>query len=108
MTILSFKELCELSISKNKCIYEIAQEEEAKLQEKEISEIRNSVAINLSAMKSAIKNGLHSSEKSISGWCGDDCEKLQQRYKQKHALFGTLFERITTYALTVSSDNSNC
>ncbi|MCQ2754551.1 MAG: L-serine ammonia-lyase, iron-sulfur-dependent, subunit alpha [bacterium] len=105
MTILSFKELNELSVSRNKCIYEIAQEEEAKLQEKDVSEIRSSVAINLSAMKAAIKNGLNSSEKSISGWCGDDCAKLQKKYKQKRALFGNLFEKITTYALAVSEEN---
>ena len=105
MAIVSFTELYERISSEKKTIYEIAQSEEACLQEKSVTEIRCSVKENLDAMKLSIKNGIKSSEKSISGWCGDDCIKIQKRYKSKGALFGKLFEKITTYALAVAEEN---
>ena len=56
-------------------------------------------------MKNAIKQGLTSNEKSFSGLCGDDCEKLLNKFKNKKSLFGNLFERITTYALATMEEN---
>ena len=105
MTILSFKDLQEKCISSKKSIYEIAQQEEAKLQEKSIEEIRKDVLKDLEAMRESIKNGLVSTEKSISNWCGDDCVKLPKRFAQRKALFGKLFEKITTYALATAEEN---
>ncbi len=105
MTILSFSDLLEKSKHENKAIFEIAQEEEAALAETDIDVIRLRVTENLIAMREAIKNGLKSTEKSVSNWCGDDCVKLPERYRKKHALFGKVFEKITTYALATAEEN---
>lgn len=105
MAILSFSDLLEKSKQENKAIYEIAQEEEAALAETEIDVIRLKVTENLIAMREAIKNGLKSTEKSVSNWCGDDCVKLPERYSRKPALFGKVFEKITTYALATAEEN---
>lgn len=105
MAILSFSELLEKTKQENKAIYEIAQEEEAALAETEIDVIRLRTTENLIAMREAIKNGLKSTEKSVSNWCGDDCVKLPQRYGRMHALFGKVFEKITTYALATAEEN---
>ena len=105
MAILSFSDLEEKCISQNKAVYEIAEEEEACLQEVEIDVIRLKVLEDLLAMKEAIKNGLKSTEKSISNWCGDDCVKLLERFKKRRALFGKTFEKITEYALATAEEN---
>ena len=105
MAILSFSDLEEKCISQNRAVYEIAEEEEACLQEVEIDVIRLKVLEDLLAMKEAIKNGLKSTEKSISNWCGDDCAKLLERFKKRGALFGKTFEKITEYALATAEEN---
>lgn len=105
MAILSFSDLEEKCISQNRAVYEIAEEEEACLQEVEIDVIRLKVLEDLLAMKEAIKNGLKSTEKSISNWCGDDCVKLLERFKKRGALFGKTFEKITEYALATAEEN---
>jgi len=105
MTILSFKELEEKCAEEEKSVYQIAQEEEAKLLEDIVDVVRLKVLEDLIAMKEAIKSGLKSTEKSVSNWCGDDCAKLQARYKNSGALFGKIFEKITTYALATSEEN---
>ena len=105
MTVLSFSELIERCKKENKRIYEIALEEEAFLQAETLDVIRIKTLETLLAMKDAIKDGLKSSEKSISNWCGDDCIKLQNKYKNAPALFGKIFEKITTYALATAEEN---
>ena len=105
MTVLSFSELIEQCKKENKRIYEIALEEEAFLQAETLDVIRIKTLETLLAMKDAIKDGLKSSEKSISNWCGDDCIKLQNKYKNAPALFGKIFEKITTYALATAEEN---
>lgn len=105
MTILSFLELKNKCKEENKFIYEIAQDEEACLSGDFIDVIRLKVLEDLLAMKEAIKNGLSSQEKSISGWCGDDCVKLIKSYAIKPSLFGKLFEKITMYALATVEEN---
>ncbi len=105
MQILSFQDLIEQCKKNNKAVFEIAQIYEAELQETDVDNIRLKVNENLIAMKDAIKNGLKSTEKSISNWCGDDCAKLQKKFKQKGTLFGKIFEKITTYALATAEEN---
>ena len=56
-------------------------------------------------MKSAIKRGLNSKEKSYSGLCGDDCCKLKEKYAKNKALFGKLFEKVTLYSLATMEEN---
>lgn len=105
MTVLSFKDLQETCLKENKTIVEIALREEAELQETYEDVIRLKVLENLIAMREAIKNGLNSTEKSISGWCGEDCSKLIKNFAKRKALFGKLFEKITTYALATAEEN---
>ena len=105
MAILSFSELETICTKKSKKIFEIAQEEESRLLESSVEVIRLKVLEDLLAMRASIKNGLNSTEKSISDWCGDDCVKLPKRFKQSGALFGKVFEKITTYALATAEEN---
>ena len=105
MAILSFSDLEEKCILQNKTIYEIAEYEEAKLSEVDIDVVRLKVLEDLLAMKEAVKNGLKSKEKSISGWCGDDCAKLIENFQKRGAIFGKTFEKITEYALATAEEN---
>ena len=105
MGFLSFSKLLSESSKQNKKIYELAQENEAVLGEVDVDAIRLRTLENLVAMKDAIKNGLKSTEKSISNLCGDDCAKLSKRYKKNSALFGSVFEKIVTYAIATSEEN---
>lgn len=103
--ITTFRELLLISGQTNKRIYELFQEKEAFLLDKSLEEIREKVKKSLDAMKNAIQVGLKSNEKSISKQCGDDCEKLQKRFKAKSSLLGPLFEKITEYALATVEEN---
>lgn len=105
MTIISFNDLLN-QVKTQKCsIYEIAQDEESKLLEISIAEVRNKTLENITAMRDAIKNGLKSTEKSVSGWCGDDALKMVSRYKKQGAILGKVFEKITTYAIATAEEN---
>lgn len=90
--------------TKNK-VYELVQEKEAFLLDLSVDAARNKVKKSLDAMKDAIKIGLKSNEKSISKQCGDDCGKLQKKFDSKKSLLGSLFEKITTYALATIEEN---
>ncbi len=103
--INTFEQLHEICISKNKKIYEIAQENMAQQAEISIEEVRAFTNRSLFAMKEAIQSGMSSRELSMSGMCGQDCYKVQQRYKSEHALFGGTFEKIIEYALATSEEN---
>lgn len=105
MSILSFLDLKNRCEKENKAIFEIAQDEEIKLTEKDVQFIRANALKNLVVMRESIQQGLCSTEKSISNWCGDDCDKLIKGYKKQGALFGKLFEKITTYALATVEEN---
>lgn len=104
-SINTFKELEEICQKNNKQIYEVIQKYEAELAETSEKEIRKIVKKSLDAMKESIKNGLQSKEMSISGMCGDDCDRLQKKYQRECAIFGKTFEKITTYALATIEEN---
>ena len=103
--IKTFEDLALCCREQHKSIYEIFQEREAKLQEVSVIEVRNKVKKSLDAMRDAIKTGLNSREKSISKQCGDDCFTLEKRYIERPAIFGSCFEKITTYALATIEEN---
>lgn len=105
MGIVSFSELLKVCEEQNKTIYEAAQDEEAFLFEQSVDVVRLKVLEDIIAMREAIKHGLKSTEKSISNWCGDDCVKLVKNYKKRGAIFGKVFEKITTYALATAEEN---
>lgn len=104
-SISTFEKLIETCIKENKQIFEIMQEKEAYDFELDVNFVREKTYKNIEAMKSAIKQGLTSNEKSFSGLCGDDCEKLVKKFQNKKSLFGKLFEKITTYALATMEEN---
>ena len=104
MSITTFEEL-KKECKENRTIWEIVQKEEAILSDKSTEEIRKEVLAHIIAMRETIKSGMASTEKSVSGWCGDDCRKLLNRYSEKKSLFGKFFEKIITYALATSEEN---
>ena len=105
MTILSFEDLLQISKNDNLKIYEIAQKEESILLEISEDAVREKTLLNLIAMKYAIKNGLESTEKSVSLWCGDDADKISKRYVTQNALLGAIFEKIVKYAIATAEEN---
>lgn len=104
--ISTFRQLYYECKEGGKTIYEVAQEREADLNDISVAEVRKIVKKSLDAMKEAIKNGLKSQELSISGLCGNDCVKLLKKYENDKSLFGSTFEKITTYALATSEENA--
>ncbi len=105
LNISTFEQLKEACISRNKQIYEIAQENIAMESDMTVEQVRNFVAKSLYAMKEAIQSGMASKELSMSGMCGQDCFRVQKRYKSEHAIFGSVFEKIVEYTLATSEEN---
>jgi len=104
-SISTFEKLKTVCQKENKKIYEIMQEKEAFDFEITVKDVRNKTLNIINAMEQAIKRGLKSKEMSFSGLCGDDCCKLREKYRKNPALFGNLFEKITTYALATMEEN---
>lgn len=105
MNINTFEQLHEICISQNKKIYEIAQENMAQQADMTVEEVRTFANRSLFAMKEAIQTGLASKELSLSGMCGQDCNRVQKKFKSEGAIFGKTFEKIITYALATSEEN---
>lgn len=105
LNINTFEQLKEACISRNKQIYEIAQENMAMESDMAVELVRTFAAKSLYAMKEAIQSGIASKELSMSGMCGQDCFKVQKRYKSERAMFGSVFEKIIEYALATSEEN---
>lgn len=105
LNINTFEQLKETCISRNKQIYEIAQENMAMESDMTVELVRTFAAKSLYAMKEAIQSGMASKELSMSGMCGQDCFKVQKRYKSERAMFGSVFEKIIEYALATSEEN---
>ena len=105
LNINTFEQLKEACISRNKQIYEIAQENMAMESDMTVELVRTFAAKSLYAMKEAIQSGMASKELSMSGMCGQDCFKVQNRYKSERAMFGSVFEKIIEYALATSEEN---
>ena len=105
LNINTFEQLKEACISRNKQIYEIAQENMAMESDMTVEFVRTFAAKSLYAMKEAIQSGMASKELSMSGMCGQDCFKVQKRYKSERAMFGSVFEKIIEYALATSEEN---
>lgn len=105
MDINTFEQLETICIRTGKEIYEIAQENMAEEADISISDVRAFVKRSLDAMKEAISLGMKSDELSLSGMCGQDCAKVQQRFAHTKAMFGGLFEKILEYALATSEEN---
>ncbi len=105
LNINTFEQLKEACISRNKQIYEISQENMAMESDMTVELVRTFAAKSLYAMKEAIQSGMASKELSMSGMCGQDCFKVQKRYKSERAMFGSVFEKIIEYALATSEEN---
>jgi len=103
--INTFEQLCLACEKTNKKIYEIAIDYEVSLGEYSEYRIRLQAKKSLDAMKNAIRSGLKSTELSPSGMSGDDCFRLQEKYKKTNSILGCTAEKIMTYALATSEQN---
>lgn len=104
--IITFKEILDEANNKNQKIYEVCQNMEADSEEISTEQVRDRVKIILDSMKAAINQGLKSSEKSLSGMCGDDCAKLLKRYKQGGLFFTKVYQNVLTYSLATIEQNA--
>ena len=103
--ISTFRQLYYTCKEQNKPIYEIALDYEVSKGEYTEYNVRLQAKKSLDAMKDAIKIGLNSTEPSPSGMSGDDCNKLQKRFKTSNAILGETAQKIMTYALATSEQN---
>jgi len=103
--INTFSELYSVCENSNKKIYEAAIEYEVLLGEYAKEQILSQAKKSLAAMKTAIKEGLVSSELSPSSMSGDDCEKLQKRFKKETSLLGNYAQKVMLYALATVEQN---
>ena len=104
--ITTFSEILEKANNKNKKLYEVCQAIEADVAEISQEEIRDKVKLILDSMKTAIKQGLKSSEKSESGMCGEDCAKLLKQYKKGSLFFTKVYQKVLTYSLATIEQNA--
>jgi len=102
----TFETLLSYSEENNLPVYKIMEEVESRNFDISAEEIRKKVKHNVDEMKNSIKNGLQSTEKSQSGLSGESCVRLKERFKTKPALFGSLYEKISTYSLAVIEENA--
>lgn len=105
MNINTFRQLYYACKEQNKSIYEIALDYEASLGNYSEYQVRLQAKKSLDAMKDAIKIGLTCTEPSPSGLSGDDCDKLQKRFKMSDSILGATVQKIMTYALATSEQN---
>lgn len=103
--INTFRQLYQTCKSKNKKIYEIALDNEVAKGEYSEYQVRLQAKKSLDAMKEAIKTGLNCTEPSPSGMSGDDCDKLQKRFKQTDSILGNVAQKMMCYALATSEQN---
>ncbi len=103
--ISTFRQLYYVCKEQNKKIYEAAIDYEVSQGEYSEYQIRLQAQNSLNAMKNAIKEGLKSTEPSPSKMSGDDCDKLQKRFKKEKSILGKTAEKIMTYALATSEQN---
>ena len=103
--INTFSELSSVCESGNKKIFEAAVEHEVSLGEYSQEQILSQAQKSLKAMKEAIKFGLNSNELSPSSMTGDDCEKLQKRFKAEKSLLGSYAQKVMVYALATVEQN---
>lgn len=105
ISINTFEQLRDVCISNNKQIYEVAQENMAKDSDLTIDEVRSFALKSLFAMKEAIQSGMASKELSMSEMCGQDCYRVQKRYRSERSMLGPVFEKIVEYSLATSEEN---
>ncbi len=103
--ITTFRQLYFACKSANKKIYEVALDFEVSKGEYSEYSVRLQAKKSLDAMKEAVKSGLISTEPSPSGMSGDDCNKLQQKYKNSVSVLGATAQKMMTYALATSEQN---
>ena len=104
-TINTFRQLYYTCKQTKKTIYEAAIDYEVSLGEYTEYRIRLQAKRSLDAMKSAIKEGMKSTEPSPSGMSGDDCNKLQKRFTFGNSIMSPTLQKIMVYALATSEQN---
>lgn len=102
----NFQDILNIAIEKNKRLYEVCEMLEADNSEISTEEVRDRAKHILDSMKSAIKEGLNSEEKSVSGLCGNDCAKLVKKYKDGKSLFSKTYQNVLKYSLATIEQNA--
>ena len=105
ININTFEQLINECVKHGKTIYEVAQENMAKDADVTVDQVRAFTNRSLFAMKEAIQTGLVSKELSLSGMCGQDCDRVKSRFASEKSVFGPVFEKILIYALATSEEN---
>lgn len=104
--ITSFSDLLEISVQKNKTFYEIFVELESYMTGESTESLNHKMYSHLVDMREAIRRGLNSTEKSLSGLSGDDSVKIANRYKNNNKLpFNALLGKALSYSISVMEEN---
>jgi len=103
--IENFQEL--IDIAQNKTPFtKVFQELESSMLEKDVEELRKTMAFHLNNMKEAIKRGLETQTLSESGMSGTDSNKVLKRYETAEKLpCNQLFIKIISYAIATLEEN---
>ncbi|MFH1218560.1 MAG: L-serine ammonia-lyase, iron-sulfur-dependent, subunit alpha, partial [Candidatus Peregrinibacteria bacterium] len=101
------QDLLELTKKLKLPISEIAKRYEAERDNKTTSTIRNKMKKTRNAMYEAVRHGIRSSEKSVTGISGGDAKKLyDQMRKLKNTMGNKVTIRAMAYALAVGEQNA--
>lgn len=100
-------ELLRLCETYNKTIGEITMLYEEEISEKSVREITQRMKANLDVMREAVKNGLNSDIKSVSGLTGGDAKKLHVYAEKGKSLSGKAMTKAVSAAMAVSEVNAS-
>lgn len=104
--IKSFADLIIVSEQQNKKISQIFLELESFMLDRDVELLKSMMLSHLNVMKDSIKNGLASSEISVSGHSGGDSQKIFNRYKNNANLpFNGLLGNVLSYSIAVMEEN---
>ena len=101
------EELLEICNKNNLKIWEVMILREVKNTERSYDEVFNQMKDTLDTMVSAVKKGLESDLKSLSGMVGGDAKKLKERYESSRTLSGKRTLRAVAGAMATLEVNAS-
>lgn len=107
MFISGIDALIKESEEKNLPVWQLIMELESDSTGATIEEIYNKVAEGYTVMKRAIKNGLESERKSVSGLSGGDAKKYNSQIENNNSLLSHFQAKAIAYALATSEYNAS-
>lgn len=106
INIENFEQLIKTCKDKNKTIYEVFLDLEARMLDKSKDEILEMMRVNLQTMYWSIKHGLENKELSASKLSGGAAHKVSKRYSDNSKLpMDRLFGKILSYSLATIEEN---